>query len=148
MRIQVQFLASLSGWANQWVQHMEVPQLWLWCRPAAAALIRPLAWELSFAPKKKKKKWYSRVFGLGRRDLLYRRMPANECWRHHKFRNHLFAKTNVFVQMRIKTDAKTGGPCCLRKGQSPGLKISNHMFPDLIGKRERSGRYPLLKQPA
>ena len=55
MRIQVQFLASLSGWANQWVQHMEVPQLWLWCRPAAAALIRPLAWELSFAPKKKKK---------------------------------------------------------------------------------------------
>ena len=23
--------------------------LWLWCRPAAAALIRALAWELSFA---------------------------------------------------------------------------------------------------
>ena len=23
--------------------------LWLWCRPAAAALIRPLAWELLYA---------------------------------------------------------------------------------------------------
>ena len=23
--------------------------LWLWCRPAVAALIRPLAWELSYA---------------------------------------------------------------------------------------------------
>ena len=35
---------------------------WLWRRPAAAALIRPLAWELSYAAgalkkeKKKKKK--------------------------------------------------------------------------------------------
>ena len=32
---------------------------WLWCRPAAAALIRPLAWELPYAPgaalKRKKK---------------------------------------------------------------------------------------------
>ena len=34
--------------------------LWLWCRPAAVAPIRPLAWELPYAtgcgPKKKKKK--------------------------------------------------------------------------------------------
>ena len=34
--------------------------LWLWCRPAATALIRPLAWELPYgagvAFKKKKKK--------------------------------------------------------------------------------------------
>ena len=33
--------------------------LWLWCRPAAAALIRPLAWELPYAmevaPEKGKK---------------------------------------------------------------------------------------------
>ena len=39
--------------------------LWLWCRPEAAALIRPLAWELPYAvgaalkkakrPKKEKK---------------------------------------------------------------------------------------------
>ena len=35
--------------------------LWLWCRPAAAALIQPLAWELPYASgaalkiKKKKK---------------------------------------------------------------------------------------------
>ena len=25
--------------------------LWLWCRPAAAALIQPLAWELPYAPR-------------------------------------------------------------------------------------------------
>ena len=37
--------------------------LWLWCRPAAMALIRPLGWELPYAAgvalkrqKKKKKK--------------------------------------------------------------------------------------------
>ena len=34
--------------------------LWLWCRPAAAALIRPLPWELPYAAgaaiKRKKKK--------------------------------------------------------------------------------------------
>ena len=34
--------------------------LWLWCRPAAVALIRPLAWALPYATgvalKKKKKK--------------------------------------------------------------------------------------------
>jgi len=33
--------------------------LWLWCRPAAATLIQPLAWELPYAAgvalKKKKK---------------------------------------------------------------------------------------------
>ena len=42
--------------------------LWLWCRPSARALIRPLAWEPPYAvgaalekakkrPKKKKKNW-------------------------------------------------------------------------------------------
>ena len=37
--------------------------LWLWCRPAAAAPIRPLAWELPYTTgaalksQKKKKKW-------------------------------------------------------------------------------------------
>ena len=34
--------------------------LWLWCRPAATALIRPLAWETPYAmgaaPKRQKKK--------------------------------------------------------------------------------------------
>ena len=35
--------------------------LWLWCRPAAAALIRPLVWELAYAAgvdiaRKKKKR--------------------------------------------------------------------------------------------
>ena len=37
---------SLPG-RVQWVKDPVL--LWLWCRPAAAALIRPLAWELPFA---------------------------------------------------------------------------------------------------
>ena len=46
----------------QWVKDPEL--LWLWCRPAAVALIRPLAWEPPYAMRvalkrqktKKKKK--------------------------------------------------------------------------------------------
>ena len=32
---------------TQWVKDLAL--LWLWCRPGAAAPIRPLAWELSYA---------------------------------------------------------------------------------------------------
>ena len=52
MRLQVRSLASLSGLR---IQHCHE----LWCRPAAVAPIRPLAWELPYAAgralKKKKK---------------------------------------------------------------------------------------------
>ena len=43
---------------NQWVK--DLAWLWLWCRPAAAAPIQPLAWEpphVSGAALKRKKKW-------------------------------------------------------------------------------------------
>ena len=35
----------------QWIKEhgSDLTLLWLWCRPAAAALIRPLAWEFSYA---------------------------------------------------------------------------------------------------
>jgi len=58
MRLQVRSLASLSGLRIWWCRE-------LWCRPAAVALIRPLAWEPPYAAslalkrqkdKKKKKK--------------------------------------------------------------------------------------------
>ena len=43
----------------QWVKDPVLPLLWLWCRPAAAALIRPFAGEppyaMGVALKKKKK---------------------------------------------------------------------------------------------
>ena len=39
---------------------LDLALLWLWCRPAAVALIRPLAWESPYATgevlKRKKKK--------------------------------------------------------------------------------------------
>ena len=31
----------------QWVKDLALP--WLWCRPAAAVLIQPIAWELPYA---------------------------------------------------------------------------------------------------
>ena len=68
MRMQVQSLASLSGW-RIWCCHelwcssdmAQIPALlWLWCRLVAAAPIRPLAWEppyaTSVAPKSKNRK--------------------------------------------------------------------------------------------
>ena len=50
-----------SGWIPGLAQWVKDPALlWLWCRPAAAALVRPLAWELPYtsgvALKKKSKK--------------------------------------------------------------------------------------------
>ena len=65
MRMRVWSLASLSGLR---IRHfcgcgLDLVLLWLWSRPAAATLIRPLAWELPSAAgvalsgeKKKKKK--------------------------------------------------------------------------------------------
>ena len=68
MRTCVQSLAPLSGlrirhWCELWCRSqrwLESLLLWLWCRPAAAAPIWPLAWDLSYATdmalKRKKKK--------------------------------------------------------------------------------------------
>ena len=70
MRIWVQSLASLRRLRSSIAVNNGVGQrhgldpalLWLWCRPAGAALILPLAWELTYATgaalkrKKKKKK--------------------------------------------------------------------------------------------
>ena len=61
MKIQVQSLASLSGLRIHCL-------LWLWHRPAAAAVIQPLAQELQYAAgvaiKRKKKKKKIGVFAL------------------------------------------------------------------------------------
>ena len=40
-------VGSILGLA-QWVKDLAL--LWLWCRPAATALIGPLAWEPPYAP--------------------------------------------------------------------------------------------------
>ena len=68
MRTQVRSLASFSG--LRLAENCDVGRrcgsdlvlLWLWCRPAATALIRPLAWEPPYVVEaaqeiaKKKKK--------------------------------------------------------------------------------------------
>ena len=43
----IQEYAGLIPGLTQWVKDLKC--LWLWCRPAAAALIRPLACELPYA---------------------------------------------------------------------------------------------------
>ena len=74
-RLRVRSLASLSGLrigaaVSCGVGHrhgLDLALRWLWHRPAAVALIRPLPWELQYATgaaqekkkKKKKKKKYS-----------------------------------------------------------------------------------------
>ena len=40
-------VAGLIPGFVQWVKDLAL--LWLWCRPAAAALIRPLAWKPPYA---------------------------------------------------------------------------------------------------
>ena len=57
VRMQVQTLALLSGLRIRVAVSYDVGRrcgldpmlLWLWCRPAATALIRPLAWGLPYA---------------------------------------------------------------------------------------------------
>ena len=50
-------IAGLIPDLAQWIKDPAL--LWLWCRPAATALIQPLAWELPYAAgaalKRKKK---------------------------------------------------------------------------------------------
>ena len=67
MKLQVRSLASLSGlrirhYHELWCScrhSLDVALLWLWCRLAAVAPIRALAWELPYAmdavPKRQKK---------------------------------------------------------------------------------------------
>ena len=59
LQMQVQSLASFSGLKD-------LTLLWLWPRPAAAAPIHPLAWELPYATsatlKKKGKKKKTRIY--------------------------------------------------------------------------------------
>jgi len=78
MRLRVRSLASLSGLRIQrcyelWCRsqtHLDLVLLWLWCRLAAAAPIKPLAWEPPYAAgaalkrqktKKKKKLHYINI---------------------------------------------------------------------------------------
>ena len=68
--------------------------LWLWCRPTAAAQIRPLAWELPYAvgvalkSKKKGKKYYfPLIFSLSLLGYMrgFTKFISNTCAGFHFF---------------------------------------------------------------
>ena len=67
----------------QWVKNPEL--LWLWCRPAAAAVILPLAWEppcaMGAALKKKKKK---RERERERKEKKKKTFPRADITKYHK----------------------------------------------------------------
>ena len=52
---------SIPGLAL-WTKYLAL--LWLWCRPAAAALIQPLAWELPYAAHAALKKAEKKKVGV------------------------------------------------------------------------------------
>ena len=86
--------------------------LWLWCRPAAASLIWPLAWELSYAAsskktKKKKKKKKKDLFcsmqkflGLGWKPAPQQQPEPQQ--RHHQVLNLLCHQETPVVVVLIK----------------------------------------------
>ena len=54
---------------------LDAALLWLWCRPAAVALIRPLAWELPYATgaalkKREEKKSYAQSHKIDLMDAM------------------------------------------------------------------------------
>ena len=57
--------------------------LWLWCRPAAVAPIRPLAWEPLYASgvalKKKKKKKKFQTLEKHNLDFFGKKLSLNGC---------------------------------------------------------------------
>ena len=67
--------------------------LWLWCRPAAAAPIQPLAWELPYATcvalESKKKKQANYYFYLkGKNKIIYIVICLHINKRHTFQKNH------------------------------------------------------------
>ena len=98
MRLRVQSLALLSGEGSGvamscGVSHRcgsDPKSLWLWCRPAAAGPILPLAWELPYAagaalkrPKRKrkerKKKSFSSPLSLPQ-NLMFLLLSVSDAW--------------------------------------------------------------------
>ena len=56
------------GYGAGWIMDSDSALLWLWCRPAATARIRPLAWEppyaLGAALKRQKTKQTNKIIGV------------------------------------------------------------------------------------
>ena len=78
--------------------------LWLWCRPAAVALIRPLAWEPPYASrealkrkKKRKERGVKNVLSLKTLDdfrIVKGKQVPLACW---------------LLESRLKLEPRTGG---------------------------------------
>jgi len=63
---------------------LDLALLWLWCRPEATALIRPLAWELPYAVgetlEKTKKKTLSHLGEGSEESGVFREQGVTNSW--------------------------------------------------------------------
>ena len=80
--------------------------LWLWCRPRAAALIRPLAWELPYATGMALKNFFKKSWFFEKINKIYKTLARltkkkREEAQINKIRNGREVTTNTKEIQRI-----------------------------------------------
>ena len=78
-------VAVSSGVGHRWGSDPKLPWPWLWCRPATAAPIQPLAWEFPYATdvalkikQKKKKEVEGKRREIGQSDKIEKHDELDE----------------------------------------------------------------------
>ena len=114
MRMQVWSLISLSGWGIRYCRELwcslvrrlgSNPQLlWLWCRPAAVALIQPLARELPHAKKRKKDQSRLERGPWGIRDRAW--VQGSDFYSYYKCYHLAFAFQALFLIERPRVSRR------------------------------------------
>ena len=134
MRTQVPSLAPLSGLRIQhccelWCSRRhgsDLVLLWLWSRPAATALIQPLAWEPPYAtvaalkrqkPKPKQNKTKQKKATMNH---------TSECLKYRTLNIPRIDKTVEELELSFTADGKVNGTLNLKNILTVSLKVRIH----------------------